>query len=388
MLRFLTAGESHGMALVGIIEGLPAGLELTENVINEYLQRRQRSYGRGNRMKTIEKDRVTIMGGIRGGRTIGSPLALHIENRDWLNRKDKKSTVKKVPRPGHADLAGVMKYGFDDIQNVIERSSARETAMRTSVGAVAKIFLAEFGIDIIGHTVSIGKVKFSPNGLAATKIKDAATQSPVYCADPEISEKMCREIDGAKEKGETLGGSFEVISVNIPPGLGSYVHWDRKIEGRLSQAVLSIPSVKAVEIGDGLANAFRQGSNVHDHITTSGDTIGRQSNRAGGIEGGVTNGEPIIVRGYAKPISSLRNPLPSVNLKTKVKTKAPYVRSDICVVPAICVIAEAMIAWVLAEAFMEKFGGDSMAEIRNNFDSYLAGLKKNPDNIVPPGAFL
>jgi chorismate synthase len=300
---------------------------------------------------------------------------LVVENKDWLNRKDKKSLVKKVPRPGHADLAGVMKYGFDDIQSVIERSSARETAMRTAVGAVTKIFLAEFGTDIIGYTAAIGRVKCSTIKLTPDRIKLMAEKSPVYCPDPEKSPRMCTEIDKAKSAGDTLGGAFEVLVINAPPGLGSYVHWDRKIEGRLSQAIMSIPSVKAVEIGQGIANASRPGSKAHDKITTRDGKLSRSSNRAGGIEGGVTNGQPIIIRGYAKPISSLRTPLPSVNIHTGEKTTAPYVRSDICVVPAIGVIAEAMISWVLADAFIEKFGGDSIPEMHNNLKSFMSGLK-------------
>ncbi|UCD16193.1 MAG: chorismate synthase [Candidatus Zixiibacteriota bacterium] len=388
MLRFLTAGESHGMALTGIIEGLPAGLKLDVKAINEFLQRRQRCYGRGVRMKKIENDSVTIIGGVRRGVTIGSPLALQIENRDWANCKDKKSSVKNVPRPGHADLAGVMKYGFNDIQNVIERSSARETAMRTAIGAVARIFLAEFGVDIIGHTVSIGDVKFSGNSQSPSEIKELSMRSMVYCADPQKSRQMCEEIDAARERGETLGGTFEVIAVNVPPGLGSYVHWDRKIDGRLSQAILSIPSVKAIEIGEGFSNASRKGSQAHDHITSSGRGIRRTSNRAGGIEGGVTNGELLTVRGYAKPISSLKNPLPSVNIKTGQATNAPYVRSDVCVVPAICVIAEAMLAWVLAEAFVEKFGGDSIHETKTNYRNFTRQLESERGNLTPPGAYL
>jgi chorismate synthase len=380
MLRFLTAGESHGMALTGIIEGLPAGLKLSEGDINDFLARRQKSHGRGNRMKKIEKDRVIITAGLRNGVTIASPLALQIENRDWLNRRNRKSTIKKVPRPGHADLAGVMKYGFDDIQNVIERASARETAMRTCVGAVAAILLAEFGIEIVGHTVSIGRIKSVTPAIRPADLKKAVYRSPVYCADPAKSKLMCEEIDLARASGDTLGGVFEVIAVNVPPGLGSYVHWDRKLEGRLGQAILSIPSVKAVEIGEGVRNASIKGSRAHDPIGKKGDATVRRSNRAGGIEGGVTNGEPLIVRGYAKPISSLRNPLNSVDIRTGENKKAPYVRSDICVVPAISVIAEAMTAWVLAESLTEKFGGDSVTDLKANLNNYLKRLqpKKEP----------
>jgi len=372
MLRFLTAGESHGMALVGIVEGLPAGLRLTESDINVMLKRRQKSYGRGTRMKKIENDKVIITGGVRNGLTIGSPVSLRIDNKDWLNRKDKKSLRKYIPRPGHADLAGLMKYGFSDIQDVIERSSARETAMRTSVGAVTKILLAEFGIDIVGHTISIGPIKSSAKELSYKEIKSRAALSPVYCVNPKETKLMCREIDNAKANGDTLGGGFEVIASGVPVGLGSYVHWDKKLDGLLAQAILSIPSVKAVEIADGFAVSKSSGSKAHDRITPGKNSITRPSNRAGGIEGGVTNGEPVIVRGYAKPISSLRKPLPSIDLRTKAKTKAPYVRSDVCVVPAICIIAEAMIAWLLADVFIEKFGGDSIKEMKRNFENYKA----------------
>ncbi len=374
MLRFLTAGESHGMALTGIVEGIPAGLRLAENDITAFLKRRQKSYGRGTRMKKIENDKVIITGGVRRGLTIGSPVSLYIENKDWLNRKNKKMPTKHVPRPGHADLAGVMKYGFDDIQNVIERSSARETAMRTSVGAIAEILLNEFGIDIIGHTIAIGRVKYSAKGLSGKEIRSFVESSPVYCVNPKKSELMCREIDKAKANGDTLGGGFEIIADNVPVGLGSYVQWDRKLEGRLAQAILSIPSVKAVEVGDGFAVSRSPGSKAHDRIIPGKNKIARGSNRAGGIEGGVTNGEPLIIRGYSKPISSLRKPLPSVDLRSKSKTKAPYVRSDVCVVPAISVIAETMVAWVLAEAFVEKFGGDSIKEMQRNYKNYRASL--------------
>ncbi len=372
MLRFLTAGESHGIALTGIIEGLPAGLKLSEEDINIFLKRRQKSYGRGTRMKKIENDNVIITGGVRRGLTIGSPVSLYIENKDWQNRKNKKRPIKHVPRPGHADLAGVIKYGFDDIQNVIERSSARETAMRTSIGAVAEILLNKFGIDIIGHTIAIGSVRSSAKILSGNEIRKLAASSPVYCVDPRKSELMCREIDKAKANGDTLGGGFEVIADNVPVGLGSYVHWDRKLEGRLGQAILSIPSVKAVEIGEGFAVSKSPGSKAHDRIIPEKNKIIRGSNRAGGIEGGVTNGQPLVVRGYSKPISSLRNPLPSLDLQTKSKTKAPYVRSDVCVVPAISVIAETMVAWVLADAFVEKFGGDSIVEMKRNYENYQA----------------
>lgn len=370
MLRFLTAGESHGPGLVGIIEGLPAGLAIDEEKINLDLSRRQKSYGRGTRMKKIEKDRVKILGGLRNGVSIGSPLALQIENKDWAIRKHRKSQKKTTPRPGHADLAGAVKYRFSDIQNVIERSSARETAIRTAIGSVAKILLGEFGVEIISHVVRIGKVKIPNRILKFDQIKKEIGNSPVYCAYPQISKKMCREIDKAKEMGDTLGGVFEVIATNLPVGLGSYVHYDRKLEGKLAQVIMSIPSVKAVEFGEGIINASRYGSKVHDEINIKAGKIIHRTNRAGGIEGGVSNGEPIIVRGFAKPISSLREPLLSVDLQKKKPARAPYVRSDVCIVPAAGIIGETLTAWVLAEFFMEKFGGDSMAEIRSHFNNY------------------
>jgi chorismate synthase len=371
MLRFLTAGESHGRGLTAIIEGLPAGLALSVDKVNQLLSRRQRSYGRGRRMKKIEHDRVEIIGGTRNGLTLGSPLALYIENEDWANRKNKIDRPKHVPRPGHADLAGAIKYDFDDIQNVIERASARETAMRTAVGAVALQLLAEFAIDIVGHTVAIGGAAARPYSRSVADIRAAAEHSPVYCADPRASELMCAEIDRAGAAGDTLGGVFEIVAAHVPPGLGSYVHWDRRLTGCLGQAVLSIPSVKGVEFGEAVRNARRPGSRAHDRIVVRRGTAARTSNRAGGLEGGVTNGEEIRIRGYAKPISSLKKPLSSIDLKTNTPAAAPYVRSDVCVVPAICVIGEAMAGWTIAEALVEKFGGDSLREVKDNHRQYL-----------------
>jgi len=374
MLRFLTSGESHGMALVGIIEGLPAGLRLVEDDINTMLSRRQRCYGRGNRMKKIEDDRVTIVSGVRNGLTIGSPLALYIENKDWPNRKGRVPAPKRTPRPGHADLPGVLKYGFDDIQNVIERASARETTIRTAIGAVAKRFLSEFDIAILGHVIRIGNKSSKASSQSIKDILSRVESSPVYCADIKSSSAICSEIDKALSAGDTLGGSFEVIVENIPPGLGTYVHWDRRLDARLAHIIMSIPSVKAVEIGDGVKTASLPGSKVHDQLSEKENAIIRKTNRAGGIEGGISNGNPIIVRGYVKPISSLRNPLASVNLDTRQKIKAPYVRSDVCIVPAASVIGEALVSWVIAELFVEKFGGDSIREIRRNYDSYMSEI--------------
>lgn len=374
MLRFLTAGESHGPGLTAIIEGLPAGLPLSADDLNPLLERRQHSYGRGTRMKRIEKDRVSITGGIRNGMTIGSPLALWLENKDWQNRKDKNPPPRHVPRPGHADLAGAIKYRFDDLQNVIERASARETAIRTAVGAVAQRLLTECDIQIVGFVRGIGRHTLVDDHLSIADIRAGIDTSPVFCPDSKVSALMCEEIDDAVKAGDTLGGIFEVLAVNVPPGLGSYVHWDRKLDGRLAQAVMSIPSVKGVEFGPAMANAGSPGSQVHDPIVVAEGKPARSSNRAGGLEGGVTNGETIVVRGFAKPISSLRRPLPSVNLATKKATRAPYVRSDVCVVPAISVIAEALVAWVLADCFVEKFGGDSLAEMKEHFEHYQRHL--------------
>ncbi len=367
MLRFLTAGESHGKGLSAIIEGFPAGLPLAEDDINVMLSRRQHSYGRGTRMKIIEKDRINIVGGVRNGVTLGSPVALYLENDDYQYRKNRQPRVRHVPRPGHADLAGVTKYRFDDIHNVIERASARETAIRTAVGAVAKCLLSEFEIEILGHVIRIGRQKARRSALNQRNLRQAIHTSPVFCADERTAQAMCKEIDQAKADGDTLGGMFEVWVINPPVGLGSYVHWDRKLDGRLAQAIMSIPSVKGVEIGNATENARRRGSKAHDVLHAKQGTITRRTNQAGGLEGGVTNGETIIIRGSAKPISSLRDPLPSVNLKSKTATRAPYVRSDVCVVPAISVIAEAMVAWVIAECIVEKYGGDSLSEMKDNF---------------------
>ncbi len=369
MLRFLTAGESHGMGLVGIIEGLPAGLTIKEQKINSLLQRRQKGYGRGSRMK-IEKDRIKILGGLYKGETIGSPLALYIENKDWANWKDKERVRVTIPRPGHADLAGAFKYGLDDLQRVTERASARETAMRTAVGGAAKIFLKEFDIDVIAYVSTIGKVTLKKKKRSLIEIKKKAESSLVLCPDKKTSGLMCQEIDLAKSKKETLGGVFEVIVTGVPPGLGSYVHWDRRLDGRLARAILSIPSVKGFEIGEAIENSRKYGSEVHDEIFVRKSKIYRKTNRAGGIEGGVTNGKEIILRGFVKPVPTLGNPLSSVDILSGKKSKAPLVRSDICVIPAISVIAEAVVAWEMACVFVEKFAGDSLREMRNNYQNY------------------
>ena len=375
MLRFLTSGESHGRGLVGIIEGLPSGLFISESQINFDLHRRQQGYGRGQRMQ-IEKDSVQILTGLVDGKTIGAPLALWIENKDWENWKNKKRDKQTIPRPGHADLSGVLKYDLDDIQYVIERASARETAMRVAIGGVIKQFLREFGIHNVGHVIEIGGIKVKSNNLTLEQTREKSLESPVFCIDEKTSRQICRKIDQAKAKGDTLGGVFEIIASNIPIGLGSYASWDRRLDANLARAVMGIPSVKAVEIGNGVENASEFGSQVHDEIFYNQKKgFYRQTNRAGGLEGGVSNGQNIMIRGYAKPISTLKNPLFSVDLATKRKTKAPYVRSDVCFVPALSVVGEAVVAWEIASAFKEKFGGDSIAETKRNFHSYLKNLK-------------
>jgi chorismate synthase len=383
--RFLTAGESHGEALTAIIEGLPAGLPLSEADIDADLARRQRGYGRGGRMK-IERDHAHISSGVRWGVTLGSPLTLTIQNRDWENWKDTMAvgdpppgTAAKAvtrPRPGHADLAGAMKYGHRDIRNVLERSSARETTARVAVAGVARRLLREFGITILSHVTEIGPVRIGSLALAWDEIAQRAEASEVRCADPQAERGMIEAIDAAKGKGDTLGGVFEVVAVGCPVGLGSYVHWDRKLDGRLAQAFCSIHAIKGAEVGMGFEAARRPGSEVHDEILF--DAAGgftRGTNSAGGLEGGVTNGQPVVVRAAMKPISTLRRALRSVDLETKEAVEAVVERSDVCAVPAAGVVGEAMMAIVLAEAFLAKFGGDSVDEIRRNYRSYQEYLK-------------
>jgi chorismate synthase len=380
--RFLTAGESHGKGLTMIIEGLPAGLPLAEGDIAPDLARRQGGYGRGGRMK-IEKDHAEITSGVRHGRTLGSPLALWIENRDWVNWTEKmaiepvETEIERVTRlrPGHADLAGVIKYGFDDVRNVLERASARETAARVAVGAVAKRLLADFGVEFHSHTLSIGGVE-----APVTEPIDweAVEASPVRCADPAASEEMVAAINAAKPDGDSVGGEVEVRVTNLPPGLGSHVHWDRKLDGRIAQAIVSINAFKAVGFGLGFEGARRRGSQVHDVILPVDQWQGRPwrhaTNNAGGIEGGISTGEEIVVRAAIKPIPTLAHPLPSVDLDTGQEVLAHYERSDVCVVPAAGVVAEAMVAVVLADAWLEKFGGDTIDEVRRNYEAYLATI--------------
>lgn len=377
--RFLTAGESHGKGLTVIIEGIPGGLYVTEEYIGRDLKRRQGGYGRGGRMK-IEQDWAEIMGGVRHGRTLGGPIALWIRNRDWENWHEVmqvepyEGVVKKVTRlrPGHADLAGTMKYNYDDVRPILERASARETAARVAVGGICRRFLEEFGIAVHSHVKVIGDVKASIDGEPDWK---AVEESPVRCADPEAAERMIAAIDAAREDGDTLGGIVEVWATGVPIGLGSHVQWDRKLDGRLAQALMSINAVKAVGMGSGFDLAYVRGSQAHDVIAPAEEwgerPWRRRTNHAGGTEGGMTNGEPIVVQVGFKPIATLSNPLPSVDLVTGETIQAHYERSDICTVPAGGVIAEAMVAIVLAQAMLEKFGGDHMDEILRNYNAYL-----------------
>jgi len=381
MLRFLDAGESHGKCLMGIVEGLPAGLSLSEEKINLNLKRRQGGYGRGDRMK-IEQDQVEILSGLVEGKTIGSPLGLMIKNKDWENWQEKKYPPLTIPRPGHADFAGAIKYGFKNLRKVLERASARQTAMRVAIGSVVSTLLEEFNVDIYSYVLRIGQVKARRITSFNSKIKTEINKSPVYCIDGIASIGMCREIDRAREKGDTLGGVFEVVISGIPIGLGSYVQWDRRLDTQLASAFMSIPGVKAVEIGEGIEASEKKGSDVHDEIFAQGESekdsfrYYRKTNRAGGIEGGVTNGEKVVIRAYLKPIPTLIDPLCSIDFSTKKEIKAIYQRSDICVVPAASVVGEAVAAWEIAAAFLEKFSGDSLLEIKENYKNYKKRLQK------------
>jgi chorismate synthase len=378
MIRFFTAGESHGQGLVIIVEGMPAALAISEEYIAAQLARRQRGYGRGGRM-LIEQDRAHIMSGVRHGYTLGSPIGMTLENKDWANWQEAMAVTpiegdaKRVTRirPGHADLPGAMKYGFEDVRNVLERASARETAARVAAGAVAMRLLEEFGIKLHSHVMSIGGVWANPQEPIDW---EAVEDSPVRCADPKAAIPMMAAIDAAKEAGDTVGGTVEVIAENVPIGLGSHVHWDRKIDGRIAQALMSINAVKATSIGPGWEIVDRRGSQVHDVIEPVTDPDRpwqRKTNRAGGTEGGMTNGMPLVARFAIKPIATMVNPLPSVDLDTGELVQAHYERSDVCQVPPAGVIGEAMVALVLADAFMEKFGGDSVPETRRNFEGYM-----------------
>jgi len=416
-LRYLTAGESHGPALTAIIEGLPAGLAISEDYINQQLARRQGGYGRGGRMQ-IERDQAKFLSGVRGGFTIGSPVTLQIENRDWANWREVMAPGKEAslaqqavtrPRPGHADLAGALKYGHQDIRNVLERSSARETAARVAVGSVARRLLEELGIEIIGQVIRIGPValpkKDKPGGTGgslethlkneneagkagpqAAKIKkfnlwlkerrETLANSPTLCLDQETALAMQKEIDLARAKGDSLGGVFEIYAFGLPTGLGSYAQWDRRLDTRLAAALMSVQAIKGVEIGAGFACAALAGSAVHDEIFFSpASGFYRRSNNAGGLEGGVTNGEPVVLRAAMKPIPTLNTPLRSVDLVSKEPFTAAVERADVCAVPAACVVGEAVVAWELAGACLEKFGGDSLKELKANWANYLAHLE-------------
>ena len=409
-LRFLTAGESHGPAIAATVEGMPAGLPLTADEIATDLARRQRGYGRGARSTSIEQDRAEILAGVRHGLTLGSPILLLIRNRDWVNwtramqveplseedaaelaamaeAGDKKATPIIRLRAGHADLAGAAKYGFADVRNVLERASARETAARVAAGAVARALLAQFGIDVWSFTAEVGGVAYDPAG--ATLSRAAAEASPLRCPDPAAEARMVARIDEARAAGDTMGGVFEVVATNVPIGLGSYAQWDRRLDAALAGAVMSIPIVKGVEFGLGFEQTKRPGSAVMD-VIEGRDASGawaRRTNNAGGLEGGVSNGQPIVLRGAVKPISTLPRPLPSADLITgRPVEKGHYERSDICVVPATGIVAEAMVCLTVADALLEKFGGDSLAEILDNAARYRERLARGPAGAAPDAA--
>jgi chorismate synthase len=390
MLRFATAGESHGQALVAWLSGLPAGLPVDLEFINRELHRRQLGFGRGGRQR-IEKDQVDILAGVRHGQTIGAPIAIRLENRDWKNW-EKALPVAAVedsegaedaqrhltaPRPGHADLPGAQKYNFHDARYILERASARETAARVAAGSLGKLLLREFGVQVLSHTIAVGHVKLA-RAASWDEIQAvcANLESPLRCVDATTEAAMKAEVDGVLRAGDSVGGIFEVVARGIPPGLGSHAQWDEKLDARLARAVMSIQAVKAVEIGTGVANSGSFGSEVQDEIVydAARKEFGRSSNRAGGLEGGITNGQDIVVRGYLKPISTLRRALQTADMKTKEVVKAAYERSDVCVVPAGGVVGEAMVAFELAGAFLEKFGGDSLGETRRNFEGYQKQL--------------
>lgn len=387
MFRFTTAGESHGRALVAIVEGLPAGLPISVDQINRELKRRQWGYGRGGRMK-IEQDTVEILSGLRHGLTLGSPLSLIIHNKDWNNWSDVMASEPKViapekarnltrPRPGHADLAGGQKFGARDLRNVLERASARETTSRVACGALAKQLLATFGVEVRSHVIQLGGIPETPLQLTFDQIAAIPDDAPLRCADDAAQQQMIAAIDQKREAGDTLGGIFEVVARGLVPGLGSHTAWDLKLDGQLAQAVMSIPAVKAVSIGAGSEASSLPGSEVHDEIAYNNETKDfiRETNRAGGLEGGVTNGEEIRIRGHMKPLSTLRKPLRSVDIETKQEQLAAFERSDITAVPAAGVIGEAMVALVLAAAMREKFGGDSLGEMQRNFEGYREQLR-------------
>jgi chorismate synthase len=389
MLRYFTSGESHGEALVAFLSGLPAGLSVDQEFVDRELWRRQQGFGRGGRMK-IETDRAHFLSGVHHGKTIGSPIAVMLENRDWQNWKESlpvetgdPAKHKRVasPRPGHADLAGALKYDFTEARYVLERASARESAARVAIGALAKLLLRELGIEVLSHVIAVGAVSITDREISWGQIEPLAHRDEVLlsCADAEVEQRMKGEVDKVLRTGDSVGGVFEVVAHNVPPGLGSYVQWDERLDALLAAAVMSLQAVKAVEIGSGIQAAHSPGSAVHDEIGYQNDAgfagFTRTRNNAGGLEGGVSNGQEIRVRGYLKPISTLRRPLQSVDFSTREPVKAAYERSDVCVVPAAGVAAEAMVALTLARCALEKFGGDSMRETKRNFQGYLEQLR-------------
>lgn len=383
-LRYLTAGESHGPALTAIVDGVPAGLGISKEYINEQLARRQGGYGRGGRM-LIEKDKVDFLSGVRGGTTLGSPITLQIHNKDWPNwektmaagvEADLNDRTVTKPRPGHADLTGSMKYGHTDLRNILERASARETAIRVAAGTIGRQIIESLGLEIAGHVTNIGGIQANLGELKIEELRKFTQNSELAVADPDAEAKMIERIKVAKQAGDTLGGIFEIWVEGCPPGLGSYIQWDKKIDGKLAQSLMSIQAIKAVEVGAGLEVASLPGSAVHDEIFYD-DYRGfyRNTNRAGGIEGGMTNGERIIIRAAMKPIPTLYKPLRSVDLETKEPFEASIERSDVCAVTAALVVGEAVVAFTLAQALLEKFGQDNMVEVKRNLDAYLETVR-------------
>lgn len=391
MLRWLTAGESHGPELIAVLEGLPSGVPISMDGVRADLARRKLGYGRGSRMK-FEEDELNLSGGVRHGFSMGSPIAIRIGNTEWpkwaevmspepteISDKSRgRSAALTRPRPGHADLTGMQKYGFDEARPVLERASARETAARVALGAVARSFLGELGITLVSHTLSIGPVRVPEDSpLPVPADVDALDADPLRCFDTATSERMVAEVDAAKKDGDTLGGIVEVLAYGLPPGLGSYVHWDRRLDARLAAALMGIQAIKGVEVGDGFLTTTRRGSAAHDELVQESDGIARQSDRAGGTEGGMTTGTVLRVRAGMKPIATVPHSLRTVDVATSEAATAHHQRSDVCAVPASGVVAEAMVALVLAEAVLEKFGGDSVPETKRNLDGYLAAIPSN-----------
>ena len=396
MLRWLTAGESHGPELIAVLEGLPAGVPVSLDMVREDLQRRKLGYGRGSRMK-FEQDELHFSGGIVQGVSIGGPVAIRVGNTEWPKWTEVMSAEKTElseksrgrgapltrPRPGHADLVGMQKYGFDEARPVLERASARETAARVALGAIARSFLAELGIRLVSHTLSMGDVRV-PEGAALPRPEDVAAldADPLRCFDAETSARMVAEVDDTKKSGDTLGGIVEVLAYDLPPGLGSHVHWDRRLDSRLAGALMGIQAIKGVEVGDGFETTRRRGSAAHDELHLDDGRIARETARAGGIEGGMTTGQVLRVRAGMKPIATVPRALPTIDVATGEESKAHHQRSDVTAVPASGVVAEAMVALILADAVVEKFGGDSVSETRRNLESYLAEIPENLATVI------